>query len=432
MQRLRQLATGATATTIATGLATQVAVLISGIAAARLLGPENRGHLALIWLITIALTQVGTLGVPVALTYALAQAPQAVRAYARSLRATILLQAIGLALVQALLLMVLFGDEPSEIALPAAASLLVLPAMVFQFYGLAVLQGRSRFRPFNILRLAPSALYAGGVLVLLVGGGASLLAVTAAWIAGYVLSAAATGYAVWSEIRDEGANDPAKESVGDLTAFGLKGMLGSFSPTETLRADQAIVGVVLSPTALGLYTTALAFTNLPRLIAQSVGLVVYPRAAASKDPLAALRLVWRFVALATAVTLVIVVILEAATPWLIELLFGAEFLPAVDATRILLIGTVFLAARRVLGDGIRGLGHPEASTYAELVSWVLLLPALLVLAATDSLEAVSAAVAASYLVSLVTLAVLSRRVRSRLEPPQDTAGTATEPAAPSP
>jgi O-antigen/teichoic acid export membrane protein len=249
---------------------------------------------------------------------------------------------------------------------------------------------------------------------MLILGGASLLAVTLAWIVGYVLSAIATALAVWGELRDERAQNQAEESVGGLAKFGLKGMLGSFSPTETLRADQAIVGVVLSPTALGLYTTALAFTNLPRLIAQSLGLVVYPRAAATEDPVAALRSVWRFVGLATGITLAIVLVLEAATPFLIELLFGAEFLPAADATRILLIGTVFLAARRVLGDGVRGLGHPEASTYAELVSWALLLPALLVLASTDSLEAVSAAVAGSYAVSFVALLLLTSRLRRRL------------------
>ena len=46
---------------------------------------------------------------------------------------------------------------------------------------------------------------------------------------------------------------------------------------ETFRLDQAVVGLFLTPAALGLYVVGLAFANLPRFIAQSVGYIAYPR-----------------------------------------------------------------------------------------------------------------------------------------------------------
>ena len=54
---------------IVAGFALQATVMLTGILAARLLGPENRGLLALIWVVAVALAQFGTLGVPAALTF---------------------------------------------------------------------------------------------------------------------------------------------------------------------------------------------------------------------------------------------------------------------------------------------------------------------------------------------------------------------------
>ncbi len=62
--------------------------------------------------------------------------------------------------------------------------------------------------------------------------------------------------------------------------YGVSAVLGSSSPAEILRLDQAIIALALSRYTLGLYVVAVAFTNLPRFISQSVGIVAFPRVAA--------------------------------------------------------------------------------------------------------------------------------------------------------
>ena len=73
-------------------------------------------------------------------------------------------------------------------------------------------------------------------------------------------------------------------------SFGLRSLFGSSSPFETFRLDQLLVGLVLTPVALGYYVVALAFTNLTRFLGQSIGMVTYPRIAAATDRSSQLRI----------------------------------------------------------------------------------------------------------------------------------------------
>ncbi len=147
-----------------------------------------------------------------------------------------------------------------------------------------------------------------------------------------------------------------------MRRFGLKSLFGSVSPIDALRLDQAIVGLLLTPVALGFYVVAQAFTNLPRIVAYSIGAVAYPQVAAHKDPTAARRVLWRYFFIGVALAALVTVALGVAAGELVTVFFGSEFGEATSIARILLLGTLFMAARRVLTDGVNGLGHPGLGT----------------------------------------------------------------------
>lgn len=390
------------------GLYLQGLLLITGILAARLLGPDERGQLALLWIVVLTIVQVGMAGFPLALTFEIAQgvAARRVLRIAYPVAASQLAVAIlvyGLAAVT-----VLDGSVPW---LPIVLTAAILPAWLAQGYALAALQGMKSFRALQVLRMLAPTLYTALLVGGIAAGETSLEYVTGAWVVAYSISGVITLAALQRllpESREESSGDHGP-SVKGMARFGLAGFLGSVSPTETFRVDQLIVGLVLSTTDLGLYVAALAFCNLPRFLAQGLGLVAYPRVAAETEPERQRSLVWRFTAIGTLAAVLVAAPVVALAEPLMSFAFGDAFASAAPTMQILVGGTVFLCARRLLSDGLRGAGAPGAGSWAEGLSLVALVPALLVFVPPYGLEGVALALALTYLLSLVYLLVAVNR-----------------------
>ena len=344
-------------------------------------------------------------------------------------------QGLFLTLAHIGLIMLLVRGDGGSVQAAALVSVLNSPATLIQQYSLAVLQGLTRFRAFNVVRLLPSVGYAVLAAGAWAAGAGSLMGITLAWTAASVGAAfvsAAVTYRVLREHTPDAASRDGRTSAYKeglkrrMVVFGRKAVIASASPVETLRMDQAAVGIFLSPMALGLYVTAVAFTNLPRFVAQSIGIVAFPHVAARPTESAARHTLWRFVALTAAVCAVMVGVIEAAVGWLLPALFGGSFADAVPVAHVLLIGAFFVSMRRVLSDAARGIGLPGAGTIAECVSWVglgLLLP----FAIPHGLTYVAWAIVASSVVSCAVLITLVWRGRkpgrpwAKAAPPEVTA-----------
>ena len=399
---------------VLTGLLGQGVLIVSGVLAARILGVQDRGYLALLVLFPAVLAQIGSLGLPLAATYELSRDRSRAGVVVRTLLRPLGLQVVSLVLLQAGILAAVFWNDPHAVRVSALLSLLAVPAILGQSYGTAILQGQQRFLAFNVLRTLPAASYTAAILAIFVAGEGDLQKVVVGWIAASVLSAAVT---VWVALRgiSLGSGRRSKSTLDSMLRFGIKGLLGWTSPVETFRLDQAVVGLFLTPAALGLYVVGLAFANLPRFIAQSIGYIAYPRVAAKRGD-EAWRELWQFFWLATGSAALVVLVLELAMSWLIPAFFGDDFSGAVPLTRILLIGALFLSARRVLTDGAQGLGKPGLGTIAEVSSWVFLLPALGIFTPLWGSRGVALALTVSAALSFAVLLVLLVRSRAAQEP----------------
>lgn len=406
----------AMAGTVSSAFGLQVVVVISGVIAARLLGVTDRGNLALLWLVTIIVAQLGSLGVPAAVTYFVAEGRTSGGAILRSLRRLAAFQLLAMLLVQTMLLGLIAHDESGDVQLAAGLNLVPMPALLAHQYGLAVLQGRHRFRLYNLQRALPVVLYSVGLGGAFVLGSGSLVGITAIFAGATALGAGSTLMVAWFDLRRDGASGPGPApSTQDSLRFGLRSLLGTFTSFEQLQLDQAIVGLALSTQLLGLYVVAIAFSNLPRLVGQSIGVVAFPAVARAAAERRARQAVLRFFVTGTLACSLVVVALELAIPAILPIFFGEEFREAVPVAQILLIGALCQSVRRILSDSARGAGHPLLGTIAEVSSWAVLLPAVLLLAPTHGLSgiAVSFCIAsgASLAVVGIGLPVLAARRR---------------------
>ena len=404
--------------TLFTSGLTQLLVIVSGVLVARSLGPENRGYFALIVVVSTTCGLIASLGLPSAATYFIASDPGHARKVAASLLwPGVVCAGVGVVL-QAAVLGALMIDDPKQVKLAAVTSLLLIPGIVAVWYALAILQGQGRFAWFNVLRTLPTASYVVAVLVLFLNGSGDLVSLTVMWVAanfvfGFLaLGIAARGLPAASPMTASRSTE--SPSRAQMTKFGLKSLFGSQSPIDAVRLDQVVVGLFLAPVALGLYVVAQAFTGLTRVVATSVGLVAYPRVASQPNRQTARRAMWRYFVLGAGLSVVVVVVLEIAVGRLVTLFFGSEFEEAVGIARILILAGLFMAARRVLTDGVNGLGHPGLGTIAEVASWVLLIPALAICIPRYGAEGVALALLIAWFPSLVLLLVLAALVDTRV------------------
>lgn len=355
---------------LAVGYIGQGALAMTGVLTARMLGVDGRGYYALVILLPTIVALLGGLGLPQAVAFTLARDPLCFRGILRKWPAALLhigvLMAINIVILGAYTL-----QRGSNLIFTGLASSLFVPAVLFQQYAIGLLQGMGRFRSLNKVRVVPAALYLVATVGLFVLGSHSLLLVTVGFVTGnfvggvVLLLVATRGW----RAAPEGRNAPRNRS---LLRYGMRAVLGSVSPIDTFNLDQVAVGLFVSPYALGLYSTAAAFTNLPSIAANSISTIAFPRVASSRTSRDATRTLGRFLIITICASLILTVPVEIFIRPLLRILFGAAFVPATTATRIMLIGAFFWATRRTLTDGANGVGKPHLGSVAEIVSLVLL------------------------------------------------------------
>jgi O-antigen/teichoic acid export membrane protein len=410
--RVRDATQRAVVTNFAGGISLQLALLVSGVVLTRSLGPTNRGHMALLILVSAVASQLGGLGVPYALTYAAARTPAAARRTLALVWRPIGVQALIAAAVAMAALGLLTIGRPDYVKIGAATTAVAIAATVYERCGLGILQGLRRFLSFNLFRIASNVIFSAVVAILWLSGNHDFLAYAISWS---VCQAITAPFIIWFADRAAAAveGDAAPPlSRRRLLRFGRRSLFGGDPPVETYRIDQGVIAIFLAPASLGFYVAALAFTNLPRFIAQSFSLVATPTVAGRSDHREAVATMWRFFWLAVPFYLSLAALLWLAAPALTEFFFGSAFARSAGISRILLVASVLYCARRVLSDSARGAGYPAIGSIAEVASLASALAGFAISIPIWGLDGVAYSLVASSTIALSVLVVGIRRLTS--------------------
>lgn len=403
----------ATAQSIAAGMGSQLLLLVSGPLVARLLGVEGRGYLAAVNVWGVVLTVIGTLGIPAACAYYLSREKEG--------HGQILGEAYRLALIQIVVILPVLAlvlgwwghNKPGDIRLGVWLSLAVVPANLLHQYALGIIQGQHRFSVLNITRMLPGLLYAIGVAGLFVVGERQFSYVVGAWVLSFVIAAVvSTTFALRGCAIDWSGDRRLRK---ELLMFGLRGHIGMLAPVDGLKLDQIAASFLLTPAALGLYVVAYAFTNVPRFIAQSAGLVAYPAIAQRSKAGDSQRLISRYFVGVTGLNILAGGLLVGLVPLVLPWFFGDAFAGSVVISQILIVGATVVASRRILVECLRGLGHPGISTLAEVAMYPWLITGGLYLMLTHGALGLAVAVTIGYGISLLVAIVAWWRLYRRAE-----------------
>jgi len=411
-QKLKESETRwATIASVMSGVSGQAVLMVSGILAARILGVDGRGYLAMLTVFVAIVSQVGGLGVPQAATFYISKTKRA-GAILRQLWPLMIAQSLLLLAIHLIVVLVYIQGVPGEVKIAALYTLFATPGSLARVYGQGILQGQGRFRLFNILRLLPVVSYTILLVFLFAAAKGELPKVAAVWSISNLLTGLLALFLACADIGDD-ILQPANialPSRKEMTCFGLKGLFGWSSPLNSFRIDHLIAGLMLSSGALGLYVVGQAFTNLPMLISQSIGMIAYPTISGKEDTRGIKRLIWRFILITAALNSFIVVLLWLAMPLLIRLFFGNAFIASTPLARILIIGALLVSLRRIIVECARGLGRPEISSYAELSMYPWLIISIPILVFSFGITGMAISVASGQLVSLLVSILFAVRI----------------------
>ncbi|MDQ3706189.1 MAG: lipopolysaccharide biosynthesis protein [Chloroflexota bacterium] len=231
---------------------------------------------------------------------------------------------------------------------------------------------------------------------------------------GQVLGEVCATVLLWVVTKWRPARLFRRDLLRPMLGYSFQTMLAGGLGTMLADADYFIIGALLGPTALGIYTLAFRIPDLLiRNMAQAVATVAFSVAAKLQSDLAALREAYLKMQRYMLIILAPVGFgLFAVTPTLIHTLFKPDWAPVIPVMQILSVYMVLGGINYWPGVIYKAVGRPDVLNYISLVKLVMLVPALWWGAANYGIEGVAWGQLAVRVVGiLIDMVVVARFVK---------------------
>lgn len=412
--RVRTSAPRDFATTLLANLVIGGLGVVTGLVAARLLGPDGRGRLALIQLWPGFLASFAILGQGEAIAYFSARYPAEARRYMVSsllliIGATIPALAIGYGLMP-----ILLHAQPPVVTTEARWYLAFIPIYGLTLLLIKTLWGTQRFLEWNVLRTVPGIAWLGILLcdhfLSHSPNPATLAYVYVAALAILLIPTAMVALRHTARASTSGSDSVgARRRLTDLLNFGLPAM-GTATPSlVNLRLDQIVIASILPARALGFYVVAVAWGSATSPVLTGLGSIVFPRVAASGTAARGQGVFTQGSRLAVLSGVLLCIPIVAVTPLAVPILFGDAYTKAIPSAMVLVPAGMVLGVNYVLAESLRGLGRPWNPLIAEAIGTPITAATLFILIAQLNILGAAISSLLGYLTVTVALLVFARR-----------------------
>jgi O-antigen/teichoic acid export membrane protein len=349
--------------------------VVTGLIAARSLGPTGRGELTTITVWAGTLLYAGTLGLPEAVAYFAAAERKSrdlvwATGQAAALALGLVVTLIGWWLIPAIL-----ANHSAELVDSVRWYLVWFAIPCFgSLCACAWLQGVGSLTAFNLSRASVHAVHAAGMIVLLLAGIESVQPFAAVLLIGN----AATWFiaAGFGPLKRALGAPPSPDLATRMVHYGARVQFGSWANAANMRLDQLLLSLFAPAASLGLYVVAVSYAGVLLMIPVSAALVMLPEVVRQHQTGAARACLERWcrgVLWATCLGGAVIAPLGVVA---VPALFGSAFQGAVPLAALLVPATVMLGMNQVLSTAFRGIGRPEIGSTSEVVGVAVTIAAL--------------------------------------------------------
>ncbi len=407
----------------AAGLYLSVALGILGtIAAARMLGLQGFGLFATVTALVGLAQTLLDLTVEESLTkfgFRYVAAEDWGRLH-RLFRRALELKLLGGALASVILLLLapvadnFFGAEGLAGPMVAAAALPLLAAPENVSASALLLRGRYDLRGWLL-----SVTMGIRLVAILIGASFGVTEALAAMVVGQLIATVIAGTAGAVALRrfPRGEARAIGDDRREIVSFVVQSSVATGVISHRAALTPVLLGVVAGTTQVGYYRVALAPQSGFSAASAPVRLVLLTEQTRDWEHGRAqtvLRGVKRYSLGAAAVALVSVPIFLLLMPWLVRVVFGEEYLPAVEAARIVLLSAAILMILGWSKSLPVTIGRPRLRIVTHSLEAIVLLPLVVVLGDRHGVTGAAVAILVSTLVFALAWVVILVRLREEL------------------
>lgn len=400
-------------TTFVSQIATVLAALGTGAITARWLGVEGKGMLGLALLLPSMLSLFMSGGLETANVFFAGSN----RVGVPTLAANSVALAIGSSCLGTVAVIVLALTGwlarfiPGVPMWPLLLAVLAFPIGLLSGYLRAILQGQRRITTLNAIAVGQGSAVLALTLLMVVGlswglAGAILANITAA-LGGLIATGIIT-HRAGGQLRPRWN----RLVMHDTLAYGMRGYIGNVLQFFNYRLDAFIVNFFVGPSGAGIYGVSVAMAELLWHLPNSVGFVIFPKAAASR-PSAMNRFTPRVFGVTLGLTALASAALAAIGRPLIRLIYTRFFEDAYVPLLALLPGVVLLGGAKVLTNEIAGRGYPHYNSISSGMGLIVTLILDLLLIPRHGVLGASIASSLAYTSMLVAAALFYISVSKR-------------------
>jgi O-antigen/teichoic acid export membrane protein len=359
---------------------------------ARSLGPEGRGEVAAVMAPITVLAWLLAFGLPTAAAYFVDTEPEE--------QLLVSIMAFGV-VVGGSVCAALWFVAPTYLAGHAPETLtwarVFLVAAPLGIGVQAALEVRRRVNPganWNMWRASVLILPASGIVLLALAGRLSVSTALATYFAGGLIPSCLLASRLW---QGRPLPRPSWATLRTMLPYAWRSASTGAATSVTNRIDQVLLVAVVTTADLGLYAVVVAVASVTNVLTSGLALALFGHLRDETSPERALSRYRKSLLTTVLLSSAAALFLATVAPFLLGLVFGADFRPAATALRLLLPGAVAYDVLVVMGTRLYSDGRPGEAALAALVGAVITVVGLFVLVPHFGIEGAAGATSLAYL-----------------------------------